>query len=524
MVSYIKVMLVDDEVIALNSLRNLINWNELGYKLVATENNPLKALDVFLELKPQIMFIDIKMPVMDGIELSEKILSSGIPVKIVILTAYKNFHYARNSIRIGVSDYIVKHELDEEKLIDELNKLRIRIFNEEKKDKNSRIREMQNIINGIIVNDNISDNLTSTKGPIAYQSILLLFCKIDKPFKIFENIEKKKNEMDSLLTRVLGNIDLGENNDIVNLKRDESVIIVYLDIDEQDDYYDADKIAEKIFSRIKTSIIRFEETVSAYQIIEKKENILGIYDQFVNISGYSIFNGRGKLVKFNRENIPETSDNDFPDAEYHELRKNITNFDIEGAKEVLLQIFGKIQKDYKNPDIVRKVSDSLIKILGEVFKEHQIINPFDNEGGRIMMSRSNNLYVISEIRDWFLDVTEFALKMIENKKSDKYSIKVQETLIYIHKRYMENWSVEDIALQLRISEVYLRRIFKSETGTTIINYLNELRIERAIEMMESGDYKIFEIAEKVGYSSSQYFIKVFRKYIGVSPLAYISGE
>ncbi len=131
----LKVMLVDDEVMALNNMKRIMDWNKAGCSIVASETNPQKALDLFKKLRPQIVFVDIKMPIMTGLELSRKMFLTGIPVKIVILTSFKDFEYARKSIEIGVFDYLVKHEINEENLLEKIESLKAELQADEDKEK-----------------------------------------------------------------------------------------------------------------------------------------------------------------------------------------------------------------------------------------------------------------------------------------------------------------------------------------------------------------------------------------------------
>ncbi|RKX71270.1 MAG: hypothetical protein DRP60_15085, partial [Spirochaetes bacterium] len=105
----VSVMLVDDEIMALNNLKNLIDWEEAGYTIVASETNPRNALESFHKYRPQIVLVDIMMPVMNGLELSREIFALNIPVRILILTSYKDFLYAKEAVEIGISNYLVKH-------------------------------------------------------------------------------------------------------------------------------------------------------------------------------------------------------------------------------------------------------------------------------------------------------------------------------------------------------------------------------------------------------------------------------
>lgn len=98
----IKEMIVDDEILAIEDLEQLIPWRQHGFEIVATATSSRKALELFEKYRPQIIFADIRMPVMDGLEFSRRVLAYRYPVGIVLLTAYKDFEYAQQAVAIGV--------------------------------------------------------------------------------------------------------------------------------------------------------------------------------------------------------------------------------------------------------------------------------------------------------------------------------------------------------------------------------------------------------------------------------------
>ncbi|MDB4868172.1 MAG: two component transcriptional regulator, AraC family [Cohnella sp.] len=118
-----KVVLVDDERIAIEHIRSLIPWEQCGYEIAATATNGRSALRICQEHRPQIMIVDIRMPVMDGLQLIKAVSEQQLGVKFIVMSAFEDFEYARQAISLGdVSSYLVKHEVDRDKLMYELDK------------------------------------------------------------------------------------------------------------------------------------------------------------------------------------------------------------------------------------------------------------------------------------------------------------------------------------------------------------------------------------------------------------------
>ena len=142
----ITVMIVDDERLAQEDLLSLVDWNVLGFEVVATAFNGRQALSKFAQFSPQIVFTDMRMPFMDGVELIEKLRELDKQTEIVVLSAYEDFAYAKTAIRFGISDYVIKSEINKFAFTELLIKLRQKIT---QKTKNSMIinNQILNCIN-----------------------------------------------------------------------------------------------------------------------------------------------------------------------------------------------------------------------------------------------------------------------------------------------------------------------------------------------------------------------------------------
>ncbi len=128
----ITIYVVDDEWMAIQYFQYLMERTNIEYELVGQSTNSMKALKEIISLKPDAVFMDINMPVMDGLELSRQILEQ-ISVKIFLLTSYRNFDFVKRGIQIGVADYILKNELTEKELERVLSKASQELYVEKKK-------------------------------------------------------------------------------------------------------------------------------------------------------------------------------------------------------------------------------------------------------------------------------------------------------------------------------------------------------------------------------------------------------
>lgn len=153
--SMIKVMIVDDEYLIRNLIKNCIDWNKIGIDIIAEASNAVETLNLINKEKPNIILTDINMPMTDGLDMSKCILEKYPDIKIIVITGYNEFEYAKRSIKIGVSDFILK-PIDEDELQSSILKLKKEILAEHSKTREYKdIKEKMVTFNDII---NLGDN------------------------------------------------------------------------------------------------------------------------------------------------------------------------------------------------------------------------------------------------------------------------------------------------------------------------------------------------------------------------------
>ncbi|RKX90368.1 MAG: hypothetical protein DRP70_01075 [Spirochaetes bacterium] len=513
----VSVMLVDDEIMALNNLKNLIDWEEAGYTIVASETNPRNALESFHKYRPQIVLVDIMMPVMNGLELSREIFALNIPVRILILTSYKDFLYAKEAVEIGISNYLVKHEINEESLILELGKLKYEIQNTETNDRYLRQRLIRHLIGGLLPPENLEIGIKNKYLDFKIGSLAFLFAKIDTSYPILKEISVVAKSHSNFIWDIFNLANDTEYMDAIRLNPDEAVFVIYFKEEELKETVReiASKTCKKMQERFQQD---YEHTISIVPIIvdNKNQNIRNIYSIAENSFNYSVYMGKNIIIDY--ESIPTAVNSSFKEVSVilNELESDFVKRDSESLKNRLNIIFTLLGKPPWNPEDVQNTCDRLVFTLVKFRNKNSI----QDNPSKIEIS---NLFNLNSIRKWF--ESEF-ISSVENAVTIdalRYSRIVRKILVILHHEYNVDLSIEEIADRIHLSAVYIRKRFKNEIGITILGYLTKIRMEKAIELLSTGEYKVFEVAELVGYSSSQYFSKVFKKYSGLRPLDYTSG-
>ncbi|AWK50186.1 DNA-binding response regulator [Clostridium beijerinckii] len=164
----IKVMIIDDEYLIRNLIKNCIDWNQIGMDIIAEASNAVEGLNLINKNKPDIILTDINMPITDGLDMSKSILEKYPDIKVIVITGYDEFEYAKRSIKIGVSDFLLK-PIDEEELENSVLKLKKEILAEHlKKEEYKNIKEKMVTFNNII---NFSDSPQNEDKALSIEQI-----------------------------------------------------------------------------------------------------------------------------------------------------------------------------------------------------------------------------------------------------------------------------------------------------------------------------------------------------------------
>ncbi|MDF2959508.1 MAG: helix-turn-helix protein [Paenibacillus sp.] len=231
--------------------------------------------------------------------------------------------------------------------------------------------------------------------------------------------------------------------------------------------------------------------------------------------------GRNKIMHPHDLLVSTKPAEELPPACFAPLERCLEAGDGKLLNSTIEEIFQKLSNPF-NEEELRNICRELLRILDKFRLRHDLpsMEMFMAEG----QLHSESWYTKQGICDWFIQMYSEALNEAQNRTFAPYSRKIRQTLEFIHTRYSDDLTTESLSEKLGISGDHLRHLFKEETGQTILDYLTNVRIEKAREFLAGGQYKIYEVASRVGYQSSQYFSQVFRKKTGIKPLDYIDSK
>ena len=501
----IKVIIVDDEYLAIEDLKNLIDWEGLGFEITATARSGRQALHIPETQSADLIITDISMPGMDGISLIEELRRRNSRLLFLLLTAYAEIDYMKRAFQLGVEDYLMKDEITPELLTEKLLLIREKLESSCRLSYSFLQKSLQAYFCDSAAVYSAADKTLSGSG--------LFYC-ILAPDIIFPWVEElmlsKKTSLSRTIAMALPFVETYQTEGVENicsLAAYNNKILVLLHMPETASTSHILYVLQR-FSTNLTHELYFQLHVSFSCFYSTVPMTLPCLHQD--------FFARQKSVRaryFLGCRLTEALDSP---------RLFITNQKLSFTKDDL-------QAVYEDPNV--RLSDFIDLQFSQVIKEHNYIGL--SHLINLVFSFLLQLYITPADLDRvdFTDISCIRAFLIEKsaeaecRKNSSYSRETQRAVSYIEKHYgEEQLSVQDLAKEAGLSITHFSRVFKQDTGETVWDYLTDYRIRKACGILRGTDAKVYEVAEMCGYSSPQYFSQVFYKLIGIKPLDYRKKE
>lgn len=533
-----KVLIVDDDIMIRNGIKDAIPWSELEVEEVATAKSGVEGEELFKTMLPDLVLTDIRMSRMDGLELLKRIREIKQDVKVIILSGYDDFSYAQTAIKLGAFDYLLKTEG-----IDQLMSVMRRAFEEikeenKKRDFYLRIRQQLNISLPLLRNRYLNELLfgfTSTERLIKQ----LEFVEVNFRSELFAlavaeiddllSSDQDQGEEERLLIKfsVMNIMEemLGDRGLCFESKYEEFVIIFYFDPELSNSQNKANltTFCEELCNSIRTHL-NISLSVGISNMGTGLSRVRSCYEDAKKALGHKLFLGKGIIIDV--EDV-EGCETDSFFMEIEDERSIISSLRVGDRKQLfatLDHLFLKLgeRRSIKNDDFYR-VCIEMLSLASRVLCEYCI--DLKSVLGRevVYFEEIKKYKTFSEAKQWVFSVFEAVVRSILNTKIIKAKKVVELAKKYINEHFTEPLTLEKVAEVVFVSPSYLSRLFSNEVGMGFMEYVTQLRLEKAKQLLGEKDAKVFEVGEKVGYDNPQYFSRIFKKYTGISPTEYKDG-
>lgn len=523
-------MIVDDEIFVRIGLRSMINWESIGFEIIGEAGNGEAGFEKFLALKPDLVFTDIKMPKKDGFWFIEQIKAVDEQVEIILLTAYDEFQYVRKALKLQVSDYLLKAEMEEESI------LQLMIAKKAEMDKKKKVCKKEDKI--IVMEqekERVLGLLLNKEKPIS-----LLLEKLD-------DLNIPSNEYQGVLLQFDFSSTLKERKTLID--QDNSLLyacrqLIYAIFLEKYDFCFTKQFGTSITCLLLGKQIKEEE------IIYRIEDVRKSLERYYQVNFKSISSCIGENILLLREYVDwfyEESERLFlQENGYHncQLKKKmeedettigqgiITKEEVEQLVEAFH--FNQIEKSNNILEQIKmrckqwNGNRTNLKLCIVQFTNdfYQVCVDYGKQEENILEYQTMILHAVdlAEIFEILEDYIHHLLLELQEVQMDEATLIVKKAMSYVEKNYSEKITLEDVANHIGLSRYYFSNLFKKVNQIGFTNYLNEVRIEHAKKLIFDPKLSIVEVANLVGFQDQSYFSKIFKKCTGKTVTEYREGE
>jgi len=515
-------IIVEDEYNIKKALVRFVKWQEIGFNVVQTFENGKDALEYAGSNRVDAVLTDIRMPVMDGIELIKEMSTSGCCVKFVVLSGYDDFSYAQQSIHYGVFEYVlkpVKFELLSEIFI----KLKAEMDREQ--EGNAILNEalslkkeqfLNNLVKGSISDKNRIFYLADELGMnIKAETYCIARIEIDS---FYEN-DRTAEDRNLLKSSVRGVLEsFMEKHRIGYMLSNDIPEFCILALNIHDSGV-LTKLLEEFADQV-TRCTSQKVSIGVSQIYDSVFTNDEPYKEAGKCLEYKFFSEKSEIICAPIRQPSNSTPILLSDSEIEEIIERIKDGDMQRIDGFIRSKFALIQDSgcIALEDIYF-LYVQLIIILQRYFK---------NMGKSIDLVLSDNEEYRKDLKNYksISEVMKFVLFLFEKsvdyqKTSGKTKRKVIERAEeYVREHFNENINLNDISQYIYMNPSYFSRLFKSETGENFVDFLSRIRVEKSMELLQNSNLHVYEISNMVGYNDYRYFSKIFKRFTGITPAEY----
>ena len=526
----IKVFLVEDEFVVREGIKNNVDWAAHGYEFCGEAGDGELAFPMIRKLRPDIVITDIRMPFMDGLELSKLIKKEFPWMEVIILSGFEEFEYAKQGIKIGVAQYLTK-PIKGDDLLREVDiiadrieeKRRERLIREqyEREMEEATLRERSNLFTDLVTGSKSPAQLMETAGSLSmdltamYYNIMLV---------ILQSSAHLQGEYSNSVVEV--------EEKLQALEQDHTFLLFDRNLEGKALLFEAES-EETLLANQKAFVKQFEEILKEYPHITyfggigKPVNRLRLlpecFTEANRAFAHRYFVNESRIVnalELAPENPVDHGDLDLTNVDPKQIdRSRTTNFLKLGSRdeasyfvEEFLEGIGEksLESSMFRQYIAMDCYFSVAAFIEEMGYERSEISQPDMAGDTLQSPEATRAYISS--------IVETAVSLREKRANSRYGEVVDEVLRYISENYaQEDLSLNTLASHVNVSPNHLSMIFSQQTGQTFIKYLTDLRMHKAKELLKCSNKRSSEIALEVGYKDPHYFSYIFKKTQGITP-------
>lgn len=532
----LRVIIADDEPKVNLLLQKIVDWESLGYEIVGTANDGIRALQLIGELQPDLVLTDIRMPGCDGLELIRQSRELDPKVNFIVVSGYRQFDYARTALKYGVEDYLLK-PVKEEELTALLGQIREKMEQHQeqeqwKADAARKIQQDEERKKEQLVRL-LKDYAKKGADFLGYQEINREYgCHFGEgiylAMVIKPDIPQEKENLDSYRIMMRRSRDIVQRHleemaeESAAAVEDEGIaVIIYNQV------YDHLQLSRTL-TRIRKDIENLRDlfwgitvTAASGYPCSRMEELPGSMNEAMGRCKDRIFRGKGTWIGSSDKG------SGMPERESFTLepgtRKYIQELGEYLEPEKLRQEIQRLEVKLVSGGQVsgQKIYECFVEVVDACMNGIRQNGRFDEEAAKKdLLFRYHMCTSQGEIFSLLQESLEEIMKQHIQMREQTEMRPILDAKRYIQEHFQEPLKLEDVSREIGFNATYFSSVFKKETGKNFSDYLTELRMSRAKQLLCSKELSVNDVAEAVGYQDIKYFSKLFKKAAGISPSEY----
>lgn len=501
-----KVLIVEDEIRIREGIEKLLSKLNDEFEIAGEAENGETGLRLLQELKADIVITDIKMPGMDGLEMLTRMTEQQINAKAIVLSAYSEFEYARQAMKLGVTEYLLK-PIAYNEFAQALENVKLQV-EKDRQEKPSQIGTIEQIFQFLIsdrieIDAEILEYLKNNYQIQEQQSFVIICVYLGSNYETVW--ERVKQYFQHALSRYAGlSWCITES-----AYRNSLIIVLY-------HYENAHDL----------------ERWMQYQILNHSEDRMSV--GWIEVSGIgNLKEGFNRLYPYMDWNI--SLDNEvmisYPKITNIQTVSCIYPIELETRMKVAIcaydwdKVHGIMKEFHESFQdgkvyVPKEIKECYVRFLWAMIAMAKEIGCLDKK--ELEQQELLRMIMNARIREELISASDFLIHSIrpERTEADVIHLTVKRVKSMIHEFYQSGITLEEIGSKLNITPEYLGTLFHREMGVTFSTYMKNYRIGKAKELLCGTQMKLYEIAERVGYSDPKYFSKVFKEVTGQLPTEY----
>lgn len=503
----VKIVIVDDEFIVRMGFKSILDWEKHGYTVAGEAKNAQEALQLLQSVHPDVMICDIKLGATDGIDLLRGIKEHDANTRVIMLTHYDSFELARNALRYGADEYLLKSDLTPDLILNTLD----RIFKSRKQPAHTTQgqadrNELRAILESALFKRKPEEALLSD----ASKNYLFLLIRLYPGEDMDEDrIAGLRQPALAMIDEIFRNHTIRYVTELVNWQ----FFLLLASSEEASAFQTAAAASAELLHKSLESVLGVENLVGHSQSFSSAGEAARAF-QHAKLAVKQAYFTPKKVAAFHH---PADSGAAVQLPDMNTLLKYIQQQDEDGLIKYVSGCFASCQKR-ENLEDMRQVFNDFLSFLKPLssFRAIELSHPvleaklsyqiFERMCGYEAASR----YIADLYCDCFMQQGHTA----------GYSRNIRKCLAFINENYQKNLSLKEIADYVDVNMSYLSTLFKQEMNVNISSYINEYRIGKAKELIRDSNLHMYEIAMQVGFDNPYYFSKVFKESVGMTCMEY----